>query len=276
MRQRYLDGLARGELIMSVGVSEPSAGSDVRAVRTRARREGDVWVIDGEKTWITNGAHFDLMICTCRTSDDPARGLSHFLIDRDEHPVATRPIEKLALNRHSTAQVFFDGVGVPAANMIGREGDALKNTLVLFERARLHVAAGSLGIARRALDESVRYAHLRKQRGKPIAAHQLIAAKLADMAIWVDAARLLIHRAAQMLDAGLRADMEAAMAKAFATEAAVDICRQAVQIHGGNGVTRGYIVERLAREALLLPIPDGTTEIQQLIIGRALTGISAF
>lgn len=189
------------------------------------------------------------MICTCRTSDDPARGLSHFLIDRDEHPVATRPIEKLALNRHSTAQVFFDGVRVPAANMIGREGDALKNTLVLFERARLHVAAGSVGIARRALDESVRYVHLRKQHGKPIAAHQLIAAKLADMAIWVDAARLLIHRAAQMLDAGLRADMEAAMAKAFATEAAVDISRQAVQIHGGNGVTRGYIVERLARGA---------------------------
>jgi alkylation response protein AidB-like acyl-CoA dehydrogenase len=196
-------------------------------------------------------------------------------LDRRDQPYEVRNIQKMALNRQSTAQVFIDNVRVPASHMIGTEGRALKNTLAMFERARLHVGTLSLGLARRALEESVRYSKERRQHGKPLAAHQLTAAKLADMATQIDAARLLIHRAAQMIDAGMRADMEAAMAKYFATETAVGICRQAVQIHGGAGVTPDFPVERLAREAIILPIPDGTSEIQQLIIGRALTGISA-
>jgi alkylation response protein AidB-like acyl-CoA dehydrogenase len=276
LKQRYLPGILKGELFASFGISEPDVGSNVAEIKTRARRDGDHYIVSGEKTWISNGEYSDFLICTCRTSDDPKRGLTHILLDRKEHPYEVRSIEKIALNGQSTSQIFIDNVRVPASNVIGVEGEALRNTLTMFERARLHVGSESLGIARRALDESVRYSQERRQHGKQIAGHQLIAAKLADMATQIDAARLLIHRAAQMLDAGLRADMECSMAKLFATEAAVGICRQAVQIHGGNGVTKEFMVERLAREAIVVPIPDGTSEIQQLIIGRALTGVSAF
>jgi alkylation response protein AidB-like acyl-CoA dehydrogenase len=160
--------------------------------------------------------------------------------------------------------------------MLGNEGEALRNTLSMFERSRVFVAAQGLGIARRALEEATRYAMERKQHGKVIAGHQLISAMLAEMATNVDAARLLTQRAASMIEAGVPAEMEAAMAKYFACEAAVKIARQAVQIHGGNGVTKEFLVEKLAREAIVAPIPEGTTQIQQLIIGRALTGINAF
>jgi alkylation response protein AidB-like acyl-CoA dehydrogenase len=276
IQQRYLPGLISGELFASFAISEPDVGSNVAEVKTRARRDGDHYVINGEKTWISNGEYSDLLICTCRTSDDPKRGLTHILLDRKEHPYEVRGIDKLALNGQSTAQIFMDNVRVPATNVIGREGEALRNTLTLFERARLHVGCHSVGVARRALEESVRYSQERHQHGKPIAGHQLISAKLADMATEIDAARLLIHRAAQMIDSGHRADTECSMAKLYATEVAVGICRQAVQIHGGNGVTKEFPVERLARESFFMPIYDGTSEIQQLIIGRALTGISAF
>jgi len=276
IRQRYLPGLVRGELFASFAISEPDVGSNVMEVRTRARRDGDHFIVSGEKTWISNGEYSDFLVCTCRTSDDPKNGLTHILLDRREHPYQVRGIPKIALNGQSTAQIFIDDVRVPAANVIGGVGEGLRNTLTVFERARLHVGSWSLGLARRALEESVRYSRDRHQHGKPIAGHQLISAKLADMATHIDAARLLIHRAAQMIDTGVRADMECAMAKLFATEAAVWICRQGVQIHGGNGVTKEFLVERLAREAIIAPIPDGTSEIQQLIIGRALTGVSAF
>ena len=275
LRERYLPGLIAGDLFISIGISEPDVGSNVAEVKTRAHKDGDHYIINGEKTWITNGGYSDVFVCTCRTSDDPKRGLTHFLLDRREHPYEVREIHKIALNSQSTTQIFLSDVRVPATNMIGNEGDALRNTLTLFERARVHVGAQSLGISRRALDEAVRYSQTRRQHGKQIAGHQLIAAMLAEMATRVDASRLLIHRAAAMIDAGIRCDMEAAMAKYFATEAAVTIARQAVQIHGGNGVTTEFLVEKLAREAIMIPIPDGTTEIQKLIIGRALTGISA-
>jgi acyl-CoA dehydrogenase len=276
LRERYLPGMLSGELFCSVGISEPDVGSNVMEIKTRARRDGDDFIISGEKTWISNGAYSDFLICTCRTGDDPRRGLTHFLLDRKEHPYEVRDIHKIAWNSQSTAQIFLSDVRVPASNMLGKEGDALKNTLWGFERSRVFVAAQGLGIGRRALEEAVRYAQERKQHGKVIAGHQLIAAMLAEMATNVDASRLLIHRAAAMIDAGVPAEMEAAMAKYFACEAAVTVARQAVQIHGGNGVTREFLVEKLAREAIVVPIPEGTTQIQQLIIGRALTGINAF
>src|SRR5262249_8081021 len=153
----------------------------------------------------------------------------------------------------------------------GEEGEGLKNTLATFELSRIFVAVMALGLARRAVEEAIRYSTERKQHGKFIAGHQLIAGMLAEMATSVAAARLLTHRAAQMVDAGQSAIVEASMAKYFAAEAAVKICRQAVQIHGGNGVTRDFLVEKLAREAIIVPIPEGTTQIQQLIIARALT-----
>jgi alkylation response protein AidB-like acyl-CoA dehydrogenase len=198
------------------------------------------------------------------------------VLDRKEHPYEVRELHKIASNAQSTAQIFLNAVRVPAANMIGKEGDALKNTLAIFERSRVFVAAQGLGLARRALEEAIAYAKERKQHGKVIAGHQLISAMLAEMATNIDAARLLVYRAAEMIEQGVPAEMEAAMAKYFACEAAVKITRQAVQIHGGNGLTKEFLVERLVREAIIVPIPEGTTQIQQLIIGRALTGVAAF
>jgi alkylation response protein AidB-like acyl-CoA dehydrogenase len=276
LQKRYLPGLLNGELFCSAGISEPDVGSNVLEIKTTARRDGDHYIINGEKTWISNGSYSDFLICTCRTGDDPRRGLTHFLLDRKEHPYEVRNIPKIAWNSQSTAQIFLTDVRVPASNMLGREGEALKNTLVMFERSRVFVAAQGLGIGRRALEEAVTYAKDRRQHGKVIAGHQLIAAMLAEMATNVDAARLLTYRAASMIEAGVPAEMEAAMAKYFACEAAVTVARQAVQIHGGNGVTREFLVEKLARDAIVVPIPEGTTQIQQLIIGRALTGVNAF
>jgi len=276
LRERYLPGLLAGTSFVSCGISEPDVGSNVLEIKTRARKDGDDYIINGEKTWISNGSYSDFLICTCRTGDDPRKGLTHFLLDRKEHPYEVRDIHKIGLNSQSTAQIFLTDVRVPAKNIIGGEGMALKNTLSFFERSRVFVAAQGLGLGRRALEEAVKYAKERRQHGKVIAGHQLIAAMLAEMATNVDAARLLTYRAASMIEAGVPAEMEAAMAKYFATETAVKITRQAVQIHGGNGVTKEFIVEKLAREAIVFPIPEGTTQMQQLIIGRALTGVNAF
>jgi len=276
LRERYLPGLLNGTAFVSMGISEPDVGSNVLEIKTRAKRDGDDFIITGEKTWISNGVYSDFLICTCRTGDDPRRGLTHFLLDRNEHPYETRNIHKIAWNSQSTAQVFLDNVRVPASNMLGNEGEALKNTLSFFERSRVYVAGQGLGIARRALDEAIHYAKDRRQHGKVIAGHQLISAMLAEMATNVDAARLLTYRAASMIQAGVPAEMEAAMAKYYACEAAVTIARQAVQIHGANGLTKDFLVEKLAREAIVAPIPEGTSQIQQLIIGRALTGVNAF
>lgn len=275
LQERYLPGLLSGDSLVSIAVSEPDVGSNPAAIRTRARRDGSDWIINGEKTWISNGAYSDFLICTCRTGDAPGQ-LSHFLLDRHEHPYEVRDIHKVAFNSQSTAQIFLSDVRVPHENMIGEENRALSNTLALFERSRVYVAAQGLGIARRALDEALRYAGERKQFGKALAQHQLVAGQLADMATKVDAARLLTYRAAEMVEAGLPAEIEAAMAKYFASEAAVQIARQAVQIHGGNGITKEFLVEKLARDSLLVPIYEGTSQIQQLIIARGLTGMGAF
>ena len=276
LKERYLPGLLNGTSFVSAGISEPSVGSNVLEVKTRARRDGDDFIISGEKTWISNGMYSDFLLCVARTSDDPRKGLSNFLIDRKDHGYEVRNIQKMALNSQSTSQIFLDEVRVPASNMIGKEGEALKNTLRGFVGSRVFVGAQGLGIARRSLEEAVRYATERRQHGKVIAGHQLISAMLAEMATNVDAARLLVYRAAEMVEAGIPAEKEAAMAKYFATEMAVTVARQAVQIHGGNGVTSEFLVEKLAREAMIMTIPEGTSQIQQLIIGRALTGVGAF
>lgn len=276
LRERYLPGLLSGDLVASIAVSEPGAGSNVQEITTRARRDGDDFVLNGEKTWISNGGYSDFIICTARTSDEPGRGITHFLLDRKEHPYEVREIHKVAFSSQSTTQIFLSDVRVPAANIIGEEGRALKNTLSLFERSRVYVAAQGVGVARRALEEAIRYSGERRQHGKIIAGHQLVSAMLAEMATGVDAARLLTHRAAAMVDAEIPAEMEASMAKYFASEAAVKIARQAVQIHGGNGITKDFLVEKLARDSLIIPIYEGTSQIQQLIIGRALTGVAAF
>ncbi|VXC39552.1 Acyl-CoA dehydrogenase domain protein [Burkholderia sp. 8Y] len=272
VRDRYMPGVLAGKIFGSIGISEPDVGSNVAEIKTRAVRDGDHYIVNGEKTWITNGVYSDVLICTVRTET----GLSHILIDRAEHGYESRNIEKMALSSQSTAQIFITDARVPATNLIGEEGHGLRNTMKVFETARAHVGTLSVGIMRASLEESIAYAKERKQFGKVLASHQLIAAKIANMAILVDASRLMCQRVFGLIDAGVRCDMQASMAKAFATESAVRVCRDAVQLHGGNGITKEFNVERLLREAIIIPIPDGTTEIQQLVISRALTGVAAF
>lgn len=272
IRERYLPDLLAGKSFASVGISEPDVGSDVAAVKTRAVRDGDHYIINGEKTWISNGSHSDFLICTCNTEE----GLTHILLDREEHQYEAANIPKMALNGQSTAQIFMTDVRVPVTNVIGTPGQALRQTLVLFERARCHMALWGISLGRRAMDEAVKYSQERVQHGKAIAGHQLIAEKIAVMATELDAARLLTHRALSLIDAGVRCDRECAMAKWYGTEVGITATRQALQIHGGNGVTKEFMVERLVREAIMGPIPDGTTEIQKLLIARDMTGIQAF
>ncbi|MCG3172496.1 MAG: putative acyl-CoA dehydrogenase fadE25 [Myxococcota bacterium] len=276
MRQRYLPRMLRGEIIACSGISEPGVGSNVAEVTCRARSDGDHYIVNGEKTWISNGHYSDFCMVIVRTSDDGARGLSMILVDRAEHGYESRNLDKLGLNSTSTAQLFFDNVRVPAGNMMIQAGTGLKNTLVLFEKARPMVGLISVGIAQAALDKAVAYAKVRRQHGKPIGQHQLIQGMLADAAIQLDAARLLVYRAFNLIDHGVRSETESAMAKCYATEIAVDVASKAVQIHGGNGITKDFGVELLFRNARMMTIPDGTTEIQKLIVGRALTGLNAF
>ena len=276
MRRKYLPRMVRGEIIACSGISEPGVGSNVAEVTCRAKADGDHYIVSGEKTWISNGGYSDFCMVIVRTSDEGARGLSMILVDRQEHGYESRNIDKLGLNSTSTAQLFFDKVRVPAGNMMIEAGTGLKNTLVLFEKARPMVGLTSVGIAQAALNKAVAYAKERRQHGKPIGQHQLIQGMLADSAMQLDAARLLIYRAFDLIDKGVRSEIESAMAKCYATEMAVDVASKAVQIHGGNGITKDFGVELLFRNARMMTIPDGTTEIQKLIIGRALTGLNAF
>lgn len=272
IRERYLPGMLAGEVFGCTGISEPDVGSNVAELKARAVRDGDHFIVNGEKTWITNGHYSDFIICTVRGE----KGLSHILIDREEHGYESRNIDKIGLRSQSTAQIFISDARVPATNLMGEEGAGLKNTMKMFEMARGQVGMLSVGLMRAALEDSIAYAKERKQFGKVIAGHQLVAAKIADMAMLLDAARLMCHRVFGMIDAGVRCDLQASMAKAFASEAAVKVCRDAVQLHGGNGITTEFNVERYLRDAVIIPIPDGTTEIQRLYISRHLTGVSAF
>lgn len=274
LRERYLPDILAGRTFGGFCISEPDVGSNVADIKTTARRDGAHFVINGEKTWISNGHYADFLIVTARTG--PNGELSHILVDRQEHGFESRNIDKIAMNGQSTAQVFFSDARVPATNVVWEEGKALKNTMKLFEKARANVGMLSVGLMRAALEASIAYSRERKQFGKPIAGHQLVAAKIAEMATLLDASRLMCFRAFSMMDQGIRCDVQSAMAKWFATENAVKVCRDAVQLHGGNGLTKEFVVERLAREAIVIPIPDGTTEIQKLMISRALTGIAAF
>lgn len=273
LRERYLPELLGGRSFAAFGISEAQAGSNLAELRTQARRDGEVFVVNGSKSWVSNGNYSDFVILAVHTGGE---GLSQLLVDRREHGYVTRSIAKLALNSSSAAQACFTDSRVPCGNLLGAEGAGLKRILQLFENARANGGLLAVGLMRAALQASLAYARQRTQFGKPIAAHQLVAARIAEMATQLDAARLLCFRAFSMMDAGLRCDMEAAMAKWYATEAAVRVCRDAVQLHGGNGLTKDFEVERLAREAMVLPIPDGTSEIQLLLISRALTGIGAF
>jgi alkylation response protein AidB-like acyl-CoA dehydrogenase len=273
LKARYLPGLLSGDLIGSSAVTEPDAGSHVRGIKTRARRDGNNYRITGEKMFSSNIAVADLALVLARTEEGQ---FTIFLVDREEHGYETREISKLGLSSWSLGQVILQDVVVPAANIVGGIGGGLRETMNGFERSRCFVSTLSLGIARAALDASIAYAKHRSSFGKLIGSHQLVQAMIADMATELDAARLLVYRALKLLNQGGSFPVETSMCKLFATEAATRITSKAIQVHGAFGITKEFPVERHFRNARMLTIPDGTTQINQLIIGRNLLGLSAF
>jgi alkylation response protein AidB-like acyl-CoA dehydrogenase len=273
LKARYLPRLLAGDLIGCSAISEPGMGSSVRQMRTRAVRDGKTYRITGEKMWISNAMIADLVIVVARTAESE---FTIFLVDRQEHGFTTAEIPKLGLNGWSLGQITFDEVVVPEENMLGGLGGGLRETMKGFERSRCFVSTLALGISDAALEASIRYAGQREAFGKPIAGHQLVQGLLASMATDLHAARLLVYRALWMMAQGQRCEIEAAIAKSFATEAALRIASNAIQVHGAFGISREFPVERHFRSARMLTIPDGTTQINQLVIGRKLTGVDAF
>lgn len=273
LKAEYLPKLLAGDLIGCSAISEPGIGSSVREMRTRAVRDGKNYRITGEKMWTSNATVADLVVVVARTGESE---FTMFLVDREQHGFKSAEVSKLGLNGWSLGQIVFDDIVVPEENILGGLGGGLRETMRGFERSRCFVSTLALGISQAALDDSVRYAGERHAFGKPIAGHQLVQGLLAQMATDLEASRLLVYRALWMLGQGGRAEREAAIAKSFATEAAQRVTSNAIQIHGAFGISREFPVERHFRNARMLTIPDGTTQINQLVIGRNLTGVDAF
>ena len=273
-KQRFLPRFARGELRGGLALTEPDCGTDLQAIRTAARRDGDDYVIDGTKTWISNGIQghcVALLVKTASAAEPRHRGMSVFICEKGPGFVASRKLEKLGYKGIDSAELVFQAYRVPAANLVGGvEGRGLQQVLGGLELGRINVAARGVGVARAALEDSVRYAQIRRTFGKPICEHQAIQLKLADMATRVEAARLLTAAAAAAYDRGSRCDMEAGMAKLYATEAAVENSLEAMRIHGAYGYSKELDIERYYRDAPLLVIGEGTNELQRIIIARQL------
>jgi acyl-CoA dehydrogenase len=270
-RDRWLPLVARGEAIAAFALSEPDAGSDVAALAMRARPDGDDWVLDGCKTWISNGGIADFYCVFARTGDVPGtRGISAFVVSA-EAPGLTVAERIDVIAPHPLARLTFDDCRVPRAALLGAAGDGFKLAMRTLDIFRASVAAAAVGFARRALDEAVAHARSRKMFGATLSDLQLTQAKLGDMAVDTDAAALLTYRAAWLRDVrNAKTTKVAAMAKLAATESAQRVIDAAVQLHGGLGVTHGHIVERLYRDIRALRIYEGASEVQQLIIGREI------
>jgi acyl-CoA dehydrogenase len=267
LKRRYLPPVAQGRRIAAFAMSEPDAGSDVAAIATAARKDGADYVLDGMKTWISNAGIADHYVVFARTGEAPgARGLSAFVVDAGSKGL--RVSERIdVIAPHPLGTLVFDGCRVPASQLLGAPGEGFKVAMATLDVFRSTVGAAALGFARRALDEALARARSRQVFGKPLAELQLIQEKIADMALKVDAAALLVYRAAWTKDAkARRVTREAAMAKLYATEAAQEVIDQAVQVFGAQGVVAGETVERLYREIRALRIYEGTTEIQKLVI----------
>jgi alkylation response protein AidB-like acyl-CoA dehydrogenase len=274
-KRRFLPRLAKGEPRGGICLSEPNAGTDLQSISTDARRDGTVYRVTGSKMWVTNGRYGELFLLLAKTDPQamPAhRGMSAFVIEKGASGVTVgRDIDKLGYKTVETTELHFDNFPVPADNLIGGEdGHGFKHVMTGLEAERINLAARGLGLARAAFEEAIRYAQERVTFGKPIAQHQTIQIKLADMATKIEASRLLIYSAAARKDRGERCDVEAGMAKLFATETAAEVTLEAMRVMGGNGYSKDFVVERLYRDAPLLVIGGGTNELQRLIIARGL------
>jgi alkylation response protein AidB-like acyl-CoA dehydrogenase len=274
-KQKYLPVMARGDKRGAICLSEPHAGTDLQAIKTTAERLGDVYHINGSKMWITNARRAELLLILTKTdpkAEPVYSGMSAFIAEKGEPGLTvSRDIDKLGYKSLETCEVLFEDFRVPAANLIGgREGEGFKQVMTGLEAERLNVAARGLGVARAAFEEAIRYAQQRRTFGKPICEHQAIQLKLADMATKIEASRLLIYAAAEKKDRGERCDLEAGMAKLFATETAQECALEAMRILGGNGYAKDFPVERYYRDAPLLIIGGGTNELQRLVIAKNL------
>lgn len=276
-KDRYLKPLLAGERRVFTAISEPGTGSNIAQVQTRADLQGDHYVLNGRKLWITNGAFGDFGVVVARTFSDNCQGqLSTFIVEREVSPYEVRRVDTMVLRSTGTAELAFDNVKVPRENLLGEEGSALKRMLVGLDSARVNIAMGAVGAAQAALDLSIDYARTRTQFGKPIGSFQLVQKLIVDMKVRVEAARALGLRAASALDIDSEdTRMAASIAKLYATEAAHEVASMALQVHGGLGYATDYPIERIFRDTRGGTIPEGTTEVQTLIVGREILGMSA-
>ena len=271
-KEKYLKPLARGEWLGCFCLTEPHVGSDAGAITTRAERKGDGYVLNGVKQFITTGKNADVAIVFAVTDKAAGKkGISAFIVEtRTQGYTVARVEEKLGQHASDTAQIVFENCEVPAANLLGKEGGGYRIALANLEAGRIGIAAQAVGMARAALEHALVYARERVAFGKPIAEHQAVNFRLADMAVQVEAARQLVWHAASLRDAGEPCLKEASMAKLFATEMAERVCSDAIQIHGGYGYVRDFPVERIYRDVRVCQIYEGTSDIQRMVIGRAL------
>ncbi len=272
-KQQWLRPLAKGDMLGAFCLTEPQVGSDAGALRTTAVRDGDHYIINGVKQFITSGKHADVAIVIAVTDKAAGKkGISAFWVPTNSKGyIVARLEEKLGQHSSDTAQILFENCRIPAANLVGEEGQGYKIALSGLEGGRIGIASQSVGMARAAFDAALSYAKERESFGKPIFEHQAVQFRLADMATRIEAARQLIWHAASMKDAGLACLKEAAMAKLFASEMAEQVCSDAIQIHGGYGYVTDFPVERIYRDVRVCQIYEGTSDIQKIIIGRALS-----
>jgi alkylation response protein AidB-like acyl-CoA dehydrogenase len=271
-KRKYVPKLAAGEYLGAFALTEPGAGSDASALRTSAKRDGDDYVLNGSKSFITNGGHADVYtVFTTVDSKLGTKGITAFLVDKDTPGFKVGSIEKkMGLNADVTTELIFEDCRIPESQRLGKEGEGFKIAMSLLDGGRVGIGAQGLGIAQAAYDEALTYAQFREQFGQPIFNNQAIAFKLADMATRIEAARLLVYQAAYRKENGLPNGKQASMAKMFATDTAMYVTTEAVQIFGGYGYSREYPVERLMRDAKITQIYEGTNQIQRLVIAKAL------
>ncbi|MFB7025807.1 MULTISPECIES: acyl-CoA dehydrogenase family protein [unclassified Streptomyces] len=276
-KRHWLPRLTSGEALGCFALTEPGTGSDAGNLTTRAVRDGDGYVIDGSKMFITNGTWAEVALVFARTGEPGHRGVSAFLVPTDTAGLTRATVHgKLGLRGQPTAELTFEGVRVPASAMLGPEGKGFAVAMSALAKGRMSVAAGCVGIVQASLDAAVTYAGQREQFGKPIASHQLVQEMLADIKVELDAARLLVWRVADLIDRGEPFQTESSVAKLYASEAAVKASNTALQVFGGYGFVDEYPVGKYVRDARVMTLYEGTSQIQKLLIGRELTGVNAF
>jgi len=277
LKQKYLPGVCSGDLIICGAITEPNVGSNPASIETTIKKVEGGYILNGAKTWISMGSVCDIALVTASIDRKlGAKGLAQILVDREQSPFKSRELEKLGWKGFPTAELHFEDLFIPEENLIVPPGEGLKTSLNAIGMARTLTAISATGVSRAAIALSVDYAKQRQQFGRPIASFQLIQAKIADMRARTDAGALLAYRALSMIDQGQRCLAESSMAKFYATEASVQTTSDCIQILGSYGLSTEYPAERFFRDARLTTIPDGTSEIHKLIVGREMTGISAF